>query len=174
MYELGFLVGLVIAIVAAGGCVWFFYKKKVLMEGSIPKFDERQMVARGQCYKIAFFFMAFYYVVYGIVVSYDQNLLQYFGTIGIYTGIFISMGLFAALCILKEAYVGLNENRNWKMLFVIIGIVNIGLSVKNILRDGWIEDGSLSFSILNLECGIMMFVLLLVQYIKDRMDARED
>lgn len=174
-YGIGLIVGFLISIIVIGGLVWLIYKNKVLSEGNMPKFDERQLVARGQCYRVAFFSLLIYMTMYALLISTSKELNQFLGAVGIIIGIFLSAALFAILCILKGAYEGLNEKRkNWKIMFLVIGVFNFVVAIFHFRESGMIEDGTLSTAWINFGCGTLMILLLVVQFIKERMDAREE
>ncbi|MBQ0064344.1 MAG: hypothetical protein KBT48_01165 [Firmicutes bacterium] len=166
MKLLGFITGLIVALVLV-----MIIKSKATK--TMKTFDERQMVERANAFKIAYWVLAFFVCMYGILMSVDGALVTYLGTVGLFSGFFLSVAIFAIVCIWKEAYQGINENKNW-LLIGLIGVMNIVVFIYDTMKYGFVEDGALSFHCINLECGILMVVVLVTYMLKKQLDKRED
>lgn len=138
------------------------------------EYDERQLAARGICYKYAFFTLSALVVAYACLMAFNPEMILLLGPVGLGTLFLISMGVFVISAIMKDAYEAINDNRNWPVSIAVIGVANIIIGITNIFNVGIVEDGALSFVCLNFECGILLFVTVLVYKIKQNMDKRED
>ena len=94
---MGFYVGIALALVIF--LVLFLIRNK---NGNKPKFDERQITARNQAYKYAFFTMLVYITVCGFLDTVGVRWAQL--TAMLFIGTMASVTVFAAICIFKDAY----------------------------------------------------------------------
>ncbi|MCM1180885.1 MAG: hypothetical protein NC347_11545 [Clostridium sp.] len=134
-------------------------------------YDERQILARGNAFKVGFFTMAAYIGFVGILSEF-MNVVLSFGLLWI--GVCLSIGVLIIICIVKNAYVSLQDNaKGVMMMFGIFGFLNliIGLpdSTKDLVETVWmVEDGEtfecvrLSTEIVNLSVGILFIIVLAV------------
>lgn len=134
-------------------------------------YDERQILARGNAFKVGFFTMAVYIGFVGILSEF-MNVVLSFGLLWI--GVCLSIGVLIIVCIVKNAYVSLQGNaKSVMMMFGIFGFLNliIGLpdSTKDLVETVWmVEDGEtfecvrLSTEIVNLSVGILFIIVMAV------------
>ncbi|MDD6069563.1 MAG: hypothetical protein PUC12_01945 [Clostridiales bacterium] len=168
---MGFAVVVIIAWIAkkAGGKFGIFCKDKE------KAYDERQLLARGQAYKVGFFTLMIYVVLAAFLDEiWDIHILMSLG--GMWIGVCLSIAVFAVICILKDAYMSLQENaRGIMIVFGGIGIMNICCSLPRLLHgEGLIEVAQtvkygkiyeytkLSINSMNLIAGILFLILMAV------------
>lgn len=160
---LGFLSGLVIAAFL----VAFLLKKKVLDN----TFDERQERARGVAFKYGFFTLMICIILYGL----SEILLDRW--CDAFTGgmicICISVTVFAAVCIRKDAYLSLNERpKRIIQLFSACVVMNLALGLIPLLNGELMEDGIVSFRAANLIAGAAFLIILILYVVKLAADKR--
>lgn len=126
-------------------------------------YDERQLLARGQAYRNAFFTLLAYVVVAGVLNDL-ANIHVLMSFAGMWIGACISIGVFAISCILKDAYMNLYENtKGVIMMFSLVGVLNMAIGIPTILENGsLLENGVVSLESLNLMVGILFLVILAV------------
>lgn len=179
-YVLGVFAGIVMGVVILVVITWiakkFGGKFGAFCKDKEKVYDERQFLARGQAYKVGFFTLMIYVM---IAVCLDEifeiHILMSLG--GMWIGVCISLAAFAIICILKDAYMSLQENaRGIMIVFGAIGFVNICCSsLPHLLHgEGFTEVGQgvkngkiyeytkLSTSSMNLISGILFFILMAV------------
>lgn len=176
-YMLGVFAGLAIGLLAVAAIQWIAKKAGgkfgVFCKCKEKAYDERQLLARGQAYKAGFFTLMIYIVIVVFLDEiFDIHFLMSFG--GMWLGVCISISVFAIVCILKDAYMSLQENaKGILMVFGGIEVMNICFSLPNLLhgegltevvqgvKNGEIyEYTKLSVTSMNLTVGILFAVIL--------------
>ncbi len=132
-----------------------------------PKnFDERQERERGRGYRLGFLVM-----LTGIGIAICTDLSGVFpktdSAIFYITAILPGVMAFAAYCIWHEAYFAMNEKATGAMvIFFFIAIFNTFVGVSHIVDGSFYEDGRISFSIVNLFCGILFIAIVITMFLK--------
>lgn len=127
--------------------------------GKAAQFDERQLIARGKALGAGFYTLMLALVCYIFYSEIVENPVLD-TSIGIALCIIIGVAVFAVIGVTKDAFVGFTENAaRRKTLFGILGGVNLVFGVLGILDGSLIEDGKLSFSVLNLAIGALSAVV---------------
>lgn len=182
--NLGMVVGSACGILLGLAFVWLLIKMIRKFGGKVDflckkdSFDERQMIARGKAFQIAFFTLAGYVVVLAFIAEmYKASVLLSVG--GLWLGIMISLLVFAITCILKDAYMSLYENaKGVLILFVLAALLNFGITAGNIAHGTkLIEDNKLSGSSINLMIGIIFIIISAVfagKLLYDKKQEQED
>lgn len=181
-YYLGIVIGIAMGLALVVFLKWIIQKMggKVEVGGRKCKesYDERQMLARGQAYKTAFFTLLLYLCIVAVISEFSgiPLLMSFAGT---WVGICLSIAVFAIVCILKDAYMSLYENtKGIIMMFSVIGIVNTGIGILHFYeKRPMIEDGMLSIYCINLIVGIMFLIILAVfcgKLLYDKRNAKEE
>lgn len=141
-------------------------------DGSMKcKYDERQAHVRGKGYKISFFTLVVYNLIYGSMgLVMDKLFLDSWTAMVI--GICLAGAVYVVYCIWYDAYFSLNENRG-RLLFIfgIIGISNLILGSIKIISGEAVTDGVLNFQSSNFICGllfIIIFIAILAKKIKTK------
>ena len=151
--RMGIAVGLTVGLAVGLLFVALLFRKKVLD----CTFDER----RGVAFKYGFFTLMGSIFLYGaseLAVGRWCDALTG-GCLCLAAGILV----FAVICILKDAYLSLLERpRRIMILFVLLSLVNLGLSALMAAHGKLVEDGILTFRAVNLVVGIMTLVILIV------------
>ena len=164
-YILGCVCGVVAGLAFCVVVVWLIRKVggKVDLNCKKGAYDERQMLARGEAYKYAFFTLMIGVVV--VCLLNDIAKIPFFMSIGgMYIIVCISLGVFATICIVKDAYMSLYENaKGVCMLFGVIGLLNVAIGIINIAHGtALLENGVLTVDCLNLVVGVLFLYLLIV------------
>lgn len=164
-YLLGMMCGVVAGIAFIALIMWIVRKMGGKIEWNCNKenaYDERQLMARGEAYKYAFFTMLLSVIIASVL---DEvlgfSLLMSFAGMGFI--ICLSIAVFATICIVKDAYMSLYENvKGIVITFAIIGISNVGIGIVNLGGTALIENGALAKECYNIIVGVMFIYLLLV------------
>ena len=127
--------------------------------GKAVYFDERQLIARGKALGAGFYTLMLALVCYIFYSEIAENPILD-ASIGIALCIIIGVAVFAVIGVTKDAFVGFAENASKrKTLFGILGGINLAMGVLGILDGRLIEDGKLSFSVLNFAIGALAVVV---------------
>lgn len=169
MSNLGFIVG----IIACAACILILTAviiKIAHTDGQKPKYDERQMVARGKGYTYAFYTA----VLVAIIPCFlPEEIKVFLGDMLYFTPLLAGILVHITYCVFNNAYLEMNtEPKRWISVFTCIGIANLLIAFAN-CRDGFIEDGVLKTGVLNLCMGIVFVIIMLEVLIKSRLDAKE-
>lgn len=163
-YYLGVVLGIAIGIAFVAFLKWLIRK----MGGKFGygkckgSYDERQIIARGQAYKAAFFTLMFYVCMVAFISEFLENplLMSFAGT---WIGVCLSITVFAIVCIIKDAYMSLYENaKGIIMMFLVVGISNVGIGILSLEKQPIIENKALSIYCINLIVGSMFLIILAV------------
>ncbi len=124
------------------------------------EYDERQTAARGQGYKYGFFTFMIGNAAYAVFATGFERLpLCAASAMGLI--IILSVLVHISYCVWHDAYFSLNENQQrLKVIFALIGFVNLALSIGSICAGEMVVDGVLQISSLNLFCVVLSFALL--------------
>ena len=178
-YVLGVFAGIVMGIVILVVITWiekkFGGKFGAFSKDKEKVYDERQFLARGQAYKVGFFTLMFYVMIAVLLDEiFEIHILMSLG--GMWIGVCISIAVFAIICIMKDAYMSLQENaRGIMIVFGGIGLMNICCSLPNLLHGEGLtevaqavkygkiyEYTKFSTSSMNLTAGILFLILMAV------------
>ena len=133
------------------------------------KYDERQIMAQGKAYKYSFLFCIIYYSAFGCFQGVtDAQWISNFE--GIYLGILLSVFLFAAYAIWKDAYISLQENpRKYVCIFSALMIINLLPCISKLLHGEALETNRL-----NLILGLALLFILLLMAVKHYRDKNQE
>lgn len=137
-------------------------------------YDERQELIRGKGYKYAMFttwVLLFAYItseLSEINLHMDRSLV-------LFSIIFISAAVQISYSLWNDAYFGGNNDvYKYNIFFVILIVLNAGATV-GFLRGGMlIEDGCLTFRAINGECAVLLLIVLIQYYIRNKIVKREE
>ena len=138
------------------------------------KYDEKQILARGRSYTYAFYTLVVSNLI--LMVLYAMNVPVPFEP---YIALFIAMlpsgfvqGFFS---IWNDADVGLNARKKTMLrTYIIVGALNLLLAVFFIATRTMYVDGKFNIGFVSLLCGIMMFFMVAVTCIRDRLRKKEE
>lgn len=122
-------------------------------------YDERQVAARGQAYRRAYFTLLISLLVYLC----SEGLFGMWCDAAAGAGICVclSAGVFAVSCIVNDAYRRLNERpRSIILVSGSLAAVNLAIAALHIAHGEMMENGILSFRVNNLAVGVMGAVIL--------------
>ena len=169
----GVVFGILLGLIVVG----FLFRLANSNHKMRTEYDERQLVIRGNAYRLAFYTILIYEVammvleIGGITIPVNGYLIHF-------CGIVLGCMVLASYCIWKDVYWGLNNNRK-RYAFVIIGValINAVPVAASIKGGSFIKDGRLGESGVNLICLIMLGVLgieLLAKHIQDTRAGEEE
>ena len=170
----GFICGLFLAL------VFLAWTKKG--DSAECKYDERQLLARGEAFRGGFFTLLIMMAVVMIFEIAKVDLpIDNTALMGICA--FSGMSVFIGISIWKHAYYALNENsKNIVIIFALIGTANIGIAIDNILSNKVVVDGVIQgYGCLNMMCGLLFVVVAVVTGLRayedkklERLEDEED
>lgn len=164
----GIFIGMAVGLAVGIGVVALLYRKKVLD----CTFDERQERARGQAFKYGFFTLIGAMLAYSAVEQFLGRWCEPLA--GAMLCMCAGMGVFAVVCILKDAYLSLKEKpRTVMTLFAVISAANLVLGGVYLVDGTLVEDGVLTFRAVNLMAGITMLLILAVYLVNHILRERE-
>lgn len=133
-------------------------------------YDERQELIRGKGFKYSFYFILIYMGLF-ILIDMTGVVLPISNALISFSGIIISLGIYATYAIMKDGYLGLNEQKNkTTILFIAIGIINLVIGAINTI--GHLELGDydplndISHGLLNFICAIGIIYIAVLMLIK--------
>ena len=139
-----------------------------------PKYDERQEMDRGRGFRYVFFTML---IFIGLVFTIDMTgLAWHLDLTFLYgCGFFLGILVYAVYGVWHECYFALNQKTRTVLIsFAFIGIFNLVLGLDSLLSGTIIENGRLSFRVLNLMCAALFLILALTIVAKKVRDSREE
>lgn len=165
-YEVGILSGMLFAIVGI--------TIMQLLQKQKPLYDERQLQARGVCYKYAWGVLVACLVIDGgIREIFGLNWANFFT--GIILWILVSSVVFVVLAIFLDAY---ETNATVKsrvyVIFILLGIFNIAFAIYYCFKGEMIENRALTGYAINLFAGIAILIMGSLALIKRAIDGKED
>ena len=131
----GILLGLVFVAFAIRYCRGSWKHKK-------SQYDERQKIAMGKAYRDGFWTLLVCVVV-AVGMAKIPGLAGYSEILCI-TACFIGIGVYVVGCIMRDAYMGINDNaKRWTAVLIAIGVINVagaaGLIMAEGILAGWIN-----------------------------------
>ena len=130
-------------------------------------YDERQLSARNAAYKGSFIFLFSYCLFCGLLQGFNVRWAE--PTVQMFLGIILSLTLFIALCIIKDAYFPNSPKHIFSsvMFFFTFCVYNIYFLIKE-LGEGEViwSNGELSEPALYLTASVCFFVLGMISIFK--------
>ncbi len=171
-HEIGFICGFItvfvfIAIIAA-------LRRK---QGRKIEYDERQLIARNVAYKYSFFTLIFYCVMCGMLDVLSINWA--ITSVQMFLGVFISVTVCVVICIFKDAYFGIEKNKNSIYYFVFLScliiFVNMFSFVSNLAynNNSFTTNGMLNEHAVNPMCAAAFLIMMLSAIIKIILNKKE-
>lgn len=173
-YKLGLLVGILLGAAVGLILIALLLKYVKTDKSDEAKYDERQLKVRGDGFKYGFFTGLVYNMVLCLIYM-AKIKIPIAEEVMLFFGIIVSVCVYAVYCIRKEAYISLNESAfRFKVMFSILGVVNIGFGLMACFHGEMIEDGVLTFRCLNLLCGIFLLVIAILLHIHTKLIEKEE
>lgn len=160
LYTLGVSVGIWISVLL------FTIIVIKLKMNHMPVYDERQLKSRGECFSVSFFVLMGCLFLDGLIrMSFNYDWSSYI--VGVTCCAFVSVGTFAIMAIVKDAYTSVGENKlKFGLLLGIIGVIDVIVGIVKIVQDGLLEDGQVGLHFMNLFGGCILIVITIVSVIK--------
>jgi hypothetical protein len=135
------------------------------------KYDERQLLVRGDAYKYGFLATL---ITNGVLMTLSvDGQTEFLGVSAFFLPIFVGIVAQITYSIFKDAYIGLNDNtKNYLIFMAFVGILNLAIAIIATINGELIENGVLAYSFLNYLCGGLFIILGLELFIKSRLDKK--
>lgn len=127
------------------------------------QYDERQTAGRGKAYRLAFFSLMIYSLLYACL---DAGGIRWCAPgVGPVAGIFVGITVFAVTAIGSDALVGLRTSRKSAvMLWSIVILVQAVCFTTDCAKGKLIENGLLTVTFISLIC-VVSFLIILAAYL---------
>lgn len=176
IYILGFICGLaVVAIICLAKQLISKHKQKQQpKQKQNGEFDERQEAIRGTGFKYTYLTAMLVLLLGGCIDSlaggpHCSTLL--FALIDFW----ISISVFTTYCVVKDAYFTLRSQRKTLIcVFLVVGLINIGIGTIYAVGEGLIADGMLSSCAINLITGVCCVYLGLMMIARSIYERRQE
>ena len=162
-YAIGFMVGLLFAIVI---CI-------IVRKGRKKQYDERQILARGNAYKVSFIVAMLYMIFCLLAELFDLKWALL--TMQMLIGILFSCAVFIIMCIFTNAYFGVNQKNSiaYIVILAIIGLMNVGVGIRNLcMGESPFTNGALNGGSMNLLVATFLFIIDIALIIKAILEKR--
>ncbi|MCR5103259.1 MAG: hypothetical protein K6B68_02220 [Eubacterium sp.] len=176
-YRIGFFVGLVASVIFAI-VVILLVCSMMNKDGKIKsKYDERQMIVRGNAYRISMWTLIVLLIIYGICETSGIDIPMENNAI-IFLFIMMAVLVHAVYCIFNDGYFGINNiPKAYNIFLFLIGLMNVAIGVMNTVQGRLVEDGKLSMPIMNYICGFMFLIVgiaILIKHFMNKSNVKED
>lgn len=135
------------------------------------QYDERQLLARGNAYKYAFFTVLIYFVGIGVLsVIFEREFATTYayGCLGLCIGLIV----FVTYSTFQDAYIGIKENMNLSIgSAFLVGICNLVPGLLN--TNKIIIEGVLQNTVSQLALGVTFLYVGMILIVKKLIDQRE-
>lgn len=174
-YTLGMLTGMLAGVILI--VILLKWTKKGRSGEVRCRWDERQLLIRGNGFKYAFFTIIILLYLYSMLGSEIHGFPMDYQATGILI-IFLGAIVDIVYCIWNGAYFALNENRKRVLvLFAVLGGINLLLGIRSLTNGDAFTEGVLNVRSANLFCGILFIVIfasLLLRMAVAEKESEED
>lgn len=169
-WVLGFITGLLI-VVTASIIIRVVVKKKNGTDKAV-EYDERQVLARGTAYSTAFFTSLIYMILCAMLDVMEIKWAEL--NVQMFLGLFLSVTVFASICILKDAYFTASSKKlPLIVMFLLATVLNLFAFIMNIADgESMITNGILNGNTINAGVAVMFIIILIVTIIKSIIDRK--
>ncbi len=165
--SLGMAAGIAVGLVIAVLLVRFANRNKKYK----TEYDERQIRARGDAYRYAFYTLVIYEVIL-FLLEIGEISLPIYGAVLHMCGVILAITVLCVYCIWKDAYWGMNNNRKRYGVIMILGGLFNALPVVAVLRGSTTFNSRLSSGVfLNFCVCVMLLVIgaaMLLKHLKEQ------
>lgn len=168
--NMSMMLGMVSGIVV--GLLVFFLIAKIMAKPGTKlskkgAYDERQLRARGEAYKYAFFTLILYVWIVGFLAE-MMGVVVLMSFTGMWIGICAAAVVFAVVCILKDAYMTLYENvRGVTVMLAVVSALNLVFAVEKLLdNEPLLENGRIGMNAMNLVAGVSLLIIFVAFIVK--------
>lgn len=171
-YSAGYLFGVVLVVLIVVICRLILGKKKENYKGD---FDERQLLERGNAYKLGFTAYMIEFAIFIFIALGDFGIEIPVDSVALATlALFIPLTIFCVYAVRHDAFIGYNvAGKNFYILYILAFLCNIIPAIMSIVDGSMIENGKLSIHCTNLVVAILFGGILLALYIKNKEDKEE-
>ena len=164
---LGMMVGVMIA-------AWVLSRKS---KGRDSEYDEMQLTIRAKGYQLGFYTALFLMVVL-ILLSEADLLAAVTPGFAAYLVLMISVTVFAAYCILHDAFLSVRGSAgSYLLIFGLIALLDGIITIRHLTEGGMLEAGKLGFSggapAAMCACFLILLITLILKTIRNRNGAEE-
>lgn len=169
-YSLGVLVGVLAGVIFAIFLLKWMKKGREIR----CRWDERQLLIRGNGFKYSFFTVIILLYLYSMFGNEIHGFPMDYQATGIFI-IFFGVMVDIVYCIWKGAYFALNENKKRVMAaFVVLGLINLLVGIRNLVNGDSFTDGVLNIRSANLFCGVLFVVIFATMLIRMLISEKDD
>ena len=173
-YRLGYICG-ILAVLLIAVIIRLIFKKK--NSDCEEGFDERQLLERGNAYKLGFSTFMIEFAIYMLVtIIGDFGLVIPIEPVALASiALFIPITIFCVYAVRHDAFIGYNvTSKRFYILYIIAFLCNIIPAIMSICEGTFIENGMLTLHSANLIVAIMFGGILLALYVKNKEDREEE
>ena len=163
----GILVGLLIVVIVM---------KFINRDNNVKtEYDERQKVVRGRSYMYAFYGIVIANAIMLVVRTYDVEIIRMLGLNAFFIPILVGIVVQVSHAIFNDSYMGLNNNMNRFIIFMsLISIFNLVAGILSWAEEGFIQNGEVYPTFINLEVGIVFIIICIEMLIKKCIDKKAE
>ncbi len=166
--SLGAAVGILIGIVL----VVIIFKIANKNHKVKSEYDERQEIARGKGFRLAFYTIVIYAAI-NVVLGMAELSLPMDPAVMAFSYIIVGALVDVEYCIWNDCYWGMNNNKvRYTIAFMIIGLINLIVPIGAAINGGLILDGVLSTPGINLLCSVLLITMGITMGLKEFVDSR--
>lgn len=166
----GFIAGVAVSLLL----IVVFMKRRGYTDGSNKtEYDERQLIARGRGFMLAYYTLLIYLAVIIMIDMLDVT-IPCSMTVLVFTGFVISGLVLSFYTIMNDAYWGINNNVSLITRAIIaIGIINFVFGIVDMCKGKMVVEGILQDGFINFEAGVLILAIGIMLLIKKRKDKQE-
>ena len=140
---------------------------------ALPKYDERQKIARGRGYMFAFYITLIIYCAIPFLLQDDVK--KYLGDMLFFGPALLGILIHVSYCIWQNAYVELNiEFKKCVSVITATSILNLWLGLLAIGDGRMVNEGVLQFPALSIMVGAVGMLIVIEMIVKRALDKRGD
>ena len=137
-----------------------------------PKYDERQMAIRGRGYMFAFYTIIATTCLMPLILT--DSMRAFLGDTIFLIPLFVGLPVHVMYCVWNNAYIGLNTNpKRFAIISIWIGIMNFVIGLSWLIRSGFLVNGVVHESAINLAVAICFVIMGIELFIKWNIDRKE-
>ena len=167
-YMLGVAAGMATVILVM--TLWRRSRRKRFPE----EYDERQLILRGKCYRVAFFTLMLLLAFNGGVTAYLGRSWAQPGVDGLLL-LFAATGVFAVSAIWQDAYVPVSYSAGrYCILMGIVMLAQLPAVISHIQAGDYIVGGQVTGAVLSLACLLLFAVVFLAIVLRTQWRRKDD
>lgn len=170
-----YLWGVLIGFLVSFGIVYLLITVLRKRRGGHGQYDERQTLVQGRAYKASLFTLLFYLLAVGLFDLFTGiRWCSLFVCVMI--GICLSIGVYAMICIVNDAYISVREKPRFTLLLLtVVSVMNLVPGIANLLHPGYLLTGGiLNEHITNLLVGVLLLALAIGLLLRILRSKREE